>query len=221
MRTKSYSYQDPVSAFSIYVHWPDMKTKRDAYKDRWSSNNSGKLAWLSISVTDDYARHPRPPVAQQNGLSRMLNGIVRRISERPQIAVIPSVSKQGPAFNQIKVDVEYEFRGMNREINMNWAELVGDETERYHSWNLDLYWDGEMEGVITDLISCNKGKMLRESLQKKCTHEFYLDDWGVYIVVTYSTESLNEWRKIKLSVENLIRSFRTDSGALINQQGAH
>lgn len=202
----SRSYEDQVSAFSLHVKWPSMEPKGPTTQS--SKASIIESIWLTISVDDDYAKQPRPPAVKNNGLARKLNGIINRISERPQIVTVRSESKQGRAFDSFESDIHYEIRGIDKNLTMNWAEPVGRGTERFHSWNLDLYWQGDMGGEVTDLVSCYKGEMKKNNSERKCSHDFYIDEWGALVTVTYPHHLLSEWKQIKLKTEKLIFSFQ-------------
>lgn len=205
---ESHSYEERVSAFSLYVKWPDMQPHGTSSSSR---EERGESSWLTIAVDDDYARQPRPPTANQNGLARKLSGIIRRVSERQQIVNIRSATdSNGDAFESFESSIRYEMRGKDHRVDMNWAEPVGVGTERFHSWNLDLFWRGDMSRTVTDLVSCYKGEMPSIDAQQKCSHDFYLEEWGASVTVTYPRSLLPEWKRIKLSTKKLILSFQNN-----------
>ena len=180
------TYEHGFSAFSLYVHWPDMQPRN------WTNNFSfftkdknGGNDWLMVSVQSDYISSPRPPKTVDNGFARVLKGKIERLAAEPVDG--------GPWGEREKVRVRYEFQGVDEETGLPWTVPVGPYTELFHTWNMALYWQGDKETVVTDLIECYNGKLSNPNSYQECEHHFEFSEMKTYVNLTYPRTWLPQW----------------------------
>jgi len=201
------TFEDAIGSFSIYAHWPDMLPRNP---ENWLSfikrDDGGEHSWLLIGVVDDYARNPRPPKSPDNGLARVLRGIIQRLAEHPHQIIDPTDPEQKRRIESR--ELRYEIRGVDAVTGLLWAEPVGLGTGRFHAWNLVLYWQGDMNGSVTDLIECYNGKLPNPKSFQKCEHQYLLPEWGAYVSFDYPRSWLPQWRELKARSRQLVLSFQ-------------
>ena len=165
------TFDDAIRAFSI--QWPDINPRRSEVKGAPSDGTYASQIhpWMRIAVTDD-SRAPRPPETPDNGLARVLKGKLERFSERAKTIIDPNDPERS---RRIKVtDVRYASQGTDHITGLQWAEPVGPGTERFYSWNLALYWQGEKNGIVSDFIRCFNGEIPVPDTVQRCYHRFEL-----------------------------------------------
>ncbi len=206
------TYDDAIGAFAIYAHWPDMQPRNP---DNWLSflkrDDGGEHPWMSIGVVDDYARHPRPPESPDNGLARELRVVIEILAKYPRYIIDPTDPGQE---RRIKAgELRYETRGKDLTTDLLWAEPVGPGTARFDTWNKALYWQGDINGTVTDLIECDNGKLPNPKHFQKCHHKYLLPEWGAYVLFSYPRSWLPQWRELKAGVRQLLLTFQVTPGA--------
>ena len=78
------TYEHGFSAFSLYVHWPDMQPRNWANNfSFFTKDKNGGNDWLMVSVNDSYISSPRPPETVDNGFARVLKGKIERLAANP------------------------------------------------------------------------------------------------------------------------------------------
>lgn len=204
------TYDHQIAAFSLYLHWPDRQPKNGHnFVSYINGNHSIDDGWLMISIqAQGFTRHPRPPKAKDNGNARVLKGRIKRLAERPVDG--------GPWRQTEKVRVHYELQGVDIATGLQWAVPVGPYTELYHTWNDALYWQGDKETVVTDLISCYNGKMSNPKSYHKCEHYFEYPEMKTYVNLSYPRNWLPRWRELKAESKMLLQSFIVNTQAAPN-----
>ena len=101
--------------------------------------------------------------------------------------------------------------GVDPESELYWAEPSGSGTERFKSWNMALYWKGDLNGVVSDYVRCYNGEMPDPDSVRRCTHKFTLPEWGARVSFEYPRSKLSEWREMKAAVRGIILGFERDS----------
>jgi|GEM_PF-7076175 len=211
------TFADTVGSFALLVRWPDMKPRSpETEKSFWNHDKPGGDAWLMIGVNSDPVGGPRSSNESRNGLARMLRGMLERLSEEG-LAEVPRyiVDPTDPdGKRRIRtMDVRYVLRGTDPVTGLQWAEPVGPGTERFHAWNMVLYWQGDMDGTVTDLIECYNGKIPNSNSYQKCEHRFGLPEWGASISFDYPRTLLPQWRELKARTRELILGFQVSPEA--------
>ena len=103
--------------------------------------------------------------------------------------------------------VHYELQGEDTATGLQWAVPVGPYTELFHSWNEALYWQGDKETVVTDLIICYNGKMPSPKSYHKCHHDFEYPEMKTSVNLTYPRTWLPQWRELKAKSKTLLQGF--------------
>lgn len=201
------TYEDSVGGFSIYVHWPDMQPRHQKNNLIFlTKDENGGNDWLMVSVHSDYISIPRPPKTVDNGLARVLKGKIKYLENK--------LVNGGPWGKREKVQVRYEQRGQDKVTGLNWAIPVGPYTELFHTWNEALYWQGDKETVVTDLIECDIGKFSNPNSYQKCRHKFEFPGMKTYVILSYPRTWLSQWRELKAKSQTLLLGFKADKTML-------
>jgi len=198
------THDDGVAAFSLYVHWPDMQPLNgDNFISYLNNDHSAEAGWLMISIkAHGFTRRPRPPKAKDNGNARVLKGIIKRLAESPVDG--------GPWGQREKVRVHYELQGEDTATGLQWAVPVGPYTDLFHTWNDALYWQGDKETVVTDLINCYNGKMSNPKSYHQCEHYFEYPEMKTSVNLSYPRTWLPQWRELKAKSKTLLQDFIVD-----------
>lgn len=196
------TFEDGVSSFAIYVHWPDMQpVNAENTKSYWDSRSSDREhSWLLIGLDESLATNPRPPQTPENGLARNLKGIIKRL---PENSVAPKYKKD----DSDSKGAYYVLQGTDQVIGLQWAEPVGSGIEKFEIWNKLLYWQGNMDGIVTDLIRCYNGRLPNPVFYHKCIHRFEFPEWSSYVSLEYPRSWLPQWRELKEKARDLLLTF--------------
>ncbi len=204
------TFEDAVSAFSVYVRWRDLKPRNSETEKsfRDGRNKPEEYPWLSIGVT---AYDSPQAKGRDLGWAPVLRGILDRLSKEelarvPRRIIDPTDPKQERRIGA--TDLSYALHGVDPVTGLHWAEPVGIGTERFYTWNKVLYWQGDMNGIVTDLIECYNGKMPNPKSYHKCNQKYTLLEWGASVSVSYPRVLLSHWREIKSNTRKLILSFQ-------------
>lgn len=205
---------DAVSAFTLLVRWPDLAPRNpETEQSFWNRDKPEGQSWLSIGVVSDYATNPRPPTTPDNGLARSVRGILKRLSAnglaKAQREIVDPADLRRE--HHIKSTyLRYALRGLDPTTGLQWAEPVGSGSEHFSIWNKTLYWKGDADSIVTDLISCQNGRLLNPTQHHKCDQKYILPEWGSYVSVTYPRVLLPQWREIKMRTRELLLGFQVD-----------
>lgn len=205
-RPEDRTFDDAIGAFTIYAHWPDMQPRnRENGLSFLQRDDGGEHPWILIGVSDGYIRSPRPPQSPDNGLARVLRRIMERLTEYPQDILDPSDPERKRTIKT--TDLRYALRGADPATGLLWAEPVGPGTHNFHGWNMVLYWQGDKDAIVTDLIECYNGKLRNPRSFLKCRHQYELPEWKAYVAFTYPRSWLPHWRDLKARSRELVLSF--------------
>lgn len=221
------TYDDAIQEFTVRVHWPDFESHV-----AWSSRRSlesrqdrGATEWVSVSVNHGYVNAPRPPLAPDNGMARVLRGRLERLSAKRQTERPLEIRDAITGANVIVRGVYYEMRGLDPKTGLQSAVPVGPETETFHGWNNLLYWAGDMNGVVEVLISCYQGKVKiinKPDLIGKCEQHFEIPNIKAEVTLYYPSSLLPQWEELQDRSRQFILSLRhSPSHALKNVTNHH
>lgn len=200
------TFEDAIGSFSIYAHWPDMLPRNP---ENWLSfikrDDGGEHPWLLIGVDDGYIRSPRPPQAPDNGLARVVRVKFENLEKYPRTILDPSDPERQRTLQTS--DLRYALRGTDPATGLLWAEPVGPGTENFHTWNEALYWRGDKDGIVTDLITCDNGRLRNPRSFLKCEHQYELPEWKAYVSFDYPRSWLPHWRELKARSRELVLGF--------------
>lgn len=208
------TFDDAIGAFGVYVRWPEM-LPRNANADLQKKFvqeilvEKSEFSWLKIGI----AAYNNPKTKGRDlGWAPVLRGVMESLNKRPQERKLPSPDPRIPVcgISGLKemVHVHYELRGADPATGLQWAEPVGPGTECFHIWNMSLYWQGDIDGIATDMIECDNGRLPNPKSFQVCDHKFYLPEWHASVSVTYPRAHLSQWREIKARTRQLILGFQ-------------
>lgn len=182
-----------IHALSLYMRWPDLapSTPHNEIRRYAGIRSGGESQWMVILIKDDYKKHKRPPEVTNNGLARKLNIIVDSVERN---------AKQDG-------DVQYQFKGINKETGLQYAVPVGTGTEQFHGWNMALYWAGNPDKEVTTLIQCYNGKIIIPDYSSRCEQTYIVPEFNAYVTVYYTRNLLSDWDEIQKSTHKKILSF--------------
>jgi hypothetical protein len=213
------TFEDAIGAFSLLVRWPEMKPRWESFelkrKFLEETSDGSEHPWLSIGVTARQMIHSK---GKEYGYALPLQAHLRRLSERPQESRHRPTSGKGGALcstsaNTELISVHYQLRGLDPASGLQWAEPVGPRTECFHTWNMAWYWAGDMNGLVTDMIKCDNGKLPNPKAYQECTHYYAIPEWGAGVTVTYPRRWLPQWREIRARTLSLVLGMRPPSGS--------
>lgn len=207
-RPEERGFADAVGAFAPNVRWPDLKPRSpETEQSFWNRKKPGGDPWLFIGVVDNGPNSSIP----KYGWAPHLRGLIKRLAERPQRRYLPPKDPKGFLGDAEDVQVHYELRGVDPATGLQWAEPVGPGVETFETWNYVLYWQGDIDGHVSDLVECRNGRMPNPSTQIRCEHNFELPEWGAAVDVSYRRDLLPQWREIKARTRELLLSFQVDT----------
>ena len=204
-------FKDAIGAFSLFVNWPDLEPRHlsNRINPRINTAQNAHAEWLIIEV-NGYAR-PSPPQTPDNALARVLRGKLRKLSAeylaRWPVKIIDKTDPNKKRRINTR-NLRYEMRGIDQITGLNWAIPIGDGAERFYSWNISLYWRGDINATVSDLIECYNGKLENMNSVSLCSQSYELKDWKAGVTVKYPRRMLSKWRDIKSRTIKLIYSFQ-------------
>lgn len=204
-RDRVRTFEDEIDAFSL--QWPKkVPSVIDVQETPVSDASASQIySWMRVAVGDN-SKAPRPPETPDNGLARVLRGKVERLGNGSHTIIDPQDPEED---KRIKVtNIRYAFRGVDHATGLHWAEPVGPGTERFYMWNMTLYWLGDKDSIITNLISCYNGELLNPDSIQRCHHRFDLPELNATVSLTYPRIWLPYWQQIRSSTEEYVLGFR-------------
>ena len=214
------TFDDAVGALTPHVRWPDMQPRSPETEQRfWNHDKPGGDVWLMIGVS----AYGPDAKGRDLGWAPVLRDKIKRLGD----GWWENTNEQDSATGRYKrpTGVRYELRGTDPVTGLQWAQPVGPGTEHFELWNKTLYWQGALNGYVSDMIACYNGKMRNPNSDQKCRHRFKLPEWGASISVTYPRSLLPQWRELKAKTRALVLSFQAEpqsksaSEPTTNQQG--
>lgn len=203
-RDRVRTFEDEIEAFSL--EWPkNVPSAIDVQETLFNdASASQRYSWMRVAVGDN-SMAPRPPETPDNGLARVLRGQVERLGNGSHTIIDPQDPEKD---KRIKVtNIHYTFRGVDHTTGLQWAEPVGPGTERFYIWNMTLYWLGDKDSIITNLISCYNGELVNPDSVQRCHHRFELPELSATVSLTYPRSWLPYWRQIRSSTEEYVLGF--------------
>lgn len=82
---------------------------------------------------------------------------------------------------------------------------------------MTLYWRGDMNHIVRDLIECWNGAMPHPDTVPRCRHSYTLYEWGAYVTLTYPRSWVGHWRKLRAVTKHYILQF-CDEQKISNSQ---
>ncbi|MDF2180638.1 hypothetical protein [Neptuniibacter sp. CAU 1671] len=178
---------------SFRASLPNLKFIESEIKNNRSLYSNIDDYSIVFSLVDDY-RHFKG----KNGLSLRLNGILSRFTEEYQIKhprrVYDHEKDELVKVSNLKYRLDEGEHGLKR------AVLEGDYTEKFHVWNETLYWDGEKDGIVKNLIICQSGEFIDKRTKHLCELRFEYQPWGANITVRFREINLPMWEDIRSKV---------------------
>jgi len=198
------TFDDVISAFNLYVKWPDLTPERfDGEGDTSYYNNTEGHPWFLIGIDARYANTPRPPKTSRNGLARVLNWRIKWLERSDHKVYNPRLN-----LPETVSGMHYEISGKDTVTGLEYAVPTGPSTEKISSANRTLYWQGDRNRSVDVFISCANGFTQNTRIFYRCNHEYIIPEIGAYITVYYTRNWLPQWREIQAATRNLILSFR-------------
>ncbi|MBN1006599.1 hypothetical protein [Amphritea pacifica] len=196
------TYSDSVNAFSLYVAWEDLKPYRNNFGEIElnPTDMSIKKKLMMISLDSIYMKGKIIDENGRNGISRILNLIINRLND--------NYVEAGPWGDRRKVSVKYIYRGIDKKTGLNYSEPDGPYVELFHTWNQSLFWSGNKDGVVDDLIVCWNGKLINPSSFKVCQHTFSFPEMKAYVTLEYPRSILYKWNELKEKSKKLIYRYK-------------
>ncbi|WP_018145034.1 hypothetical protein [Thioalkalivibrio sp. AKL6] len=196
------TFEDEAHAFTLAVRWPDLKPRSpETRKSYWTKGDPDGDPWLQIGLG---AYSDPDAIGRDLGWAPVVRGRIEMIEGRTHTRRLPPRTSSELWGETETVHIRYEMRGTDPETGLKWAEPVGPGTERFHTWNQTLHWQGDLDGYVSDMIRCYNGQMPRPDARPVCRHRFKLPEWGARLAVTYPRDQLPQWRKIRSAVRDLI-----------------
>lgn len=206
------TYDDAISAFTVYVRWPDMKPRDQAAIISGRDTKMEPQRWL---LTEVGAYSPEA-IGRDLGWAPVLAGELKYLSpeglaKRPAQILDPADPEQRRWIRTH--EPRYALRGIDAASGLNWAEPVGPGVERFYTWNMALYWSGDVKGYVSDFISCYNGTVASPDGIQICRHNFNLPEFGASATITYPRYLVPQWRAIRSNIKKLVLSFKSSTDA--------
>jgi len=188
----NYTYNTPISNFSVYVKWPSMRPRNILKRadEMPLEIPNEKNGWISVSIIYE------PMKLDINYVEYGLTRTLKRYLDHPEAIIRTSMPK----------DVHYRVKGKDAKLGLEYAVPVGPGVEKYHMWNNKLYWV-KNHGKVDTFISCQNGRFYSEKINRKCWHEYFWKEMRAFVNIEYAATLLPQWKSIETKSRDLIISF--------------
>lgn len=197
------TYKSSLDSFDLAVKWPSLENKdqnnnKESYRTR--RDTDGAKDWVSIEVQSNYENLSPAQIEQQIEY--------KKTHQKSGITGIAAGQLEPHFFNLPPGNV-IKKQGIDSNTGLYFAKLEGPDADKPHLDNQLLYWDGDIEGVVTTFIKCPGGIYVpRLASSKICTQYYDLPELHAEVVVYYHMQLLPDWRQIQDKTRALVLSFK-------------
>lgn len=202
------TYKSGIDSFGIAVKWPSMQHKFennnwDSYLNKrdWSD---GPTDWLTLEVQNMFESAPLPEDKQHVLAIRAKGyaGLLRAYLDGKFLGGEFINGGFSPSKNHMKQ------QGIDAITGLQFAKAEGPDADKPSLGNLIVYWEGDVDGVVSTFIKCPGASVPQFATHKLCTQTYYLSELHADITVNFYMQLLPDWKAIQQQTRTLILSFQ-------------
>lgn len=198
------TFESELNSFGILVHMPTMKPLGEDNQAAYEKRGFYDLEWI------------RTGVAAGSTLSKP-----ERSADDPYQWYVPKLLNHDPLYDYEPLADNYGLKGwraVSQRATAYRPALILDESNRGHSMKNHHIYLAYYGNRITSYIRCSSGFASAPGGRKTCYHRFFLlPEMRTEIDISYSPDSLANWREYESKMRELVLSWRVPAQAAMSE----